>query len=150
MTLSPINVALAIIYQQGKFLMQLRDDIPSILYPGHWALFGGHIEEGESPEIAMRRELKEEIAYEIITLEKFHSYQEANLVRHIYHLPLETSIHNLNLQEGQDLDLITIADIQAGQAYAKKLREFRPIGKPHQQVLLDFLTSEFQKITARN
>lgn len=30
------KVALAILHQDGKFLMQLRDDNPDILYPGHW------------------------------------------------------------------------------------------------------------------
>jgi len=59
-----IFVALAILEQDGRFLMQLRDDIPTILYPGVWGLFGGHLEAGESPEIGLKRELKEEINYE--------------------------------------------------------------------------------------
>jgi len=52
-----IFVALAILEQDGRFLMQLRDDIPTILYPGVWGLFGGHLEAGESPEIGLKREL---------------------------------------------------------------------------------------------
>lgn len=32
----PISVAIAIIYQDGKYLMQLRDDLPTIAYPGVW------------------------------------------------------------------------------------------------------------------
>jgi hypothetical protein len=38
------EVAIAIIARKGKFLIQLRDDIPTIVYPGYWALFGGHLE----------------------------------------------------------------------------------------------------------
>ena len=34
------SVAMAIIYQDNKYLMQLRDDIPSIVYPGVWAFLG--------------------------------------------------------------------------------------------------------------
>lgn len=60
----PIGYAsLMLLDEHGRYLMQLRDDIPSILYPGHWGLFGGAIEPGETPEAAMRRELDEEIGF---------------------------------------------------------------------------------------
>ncbi|NEQ51053.1 MAG: NUDIX domain-containing protein, partial [Leptolyngbya sp. SIO3F4] len=65
-----VAVAIAIIQQDDKFLMQLRDDFPHILFPGHWGFFGGHLEPGETADQAIRRELKEEIGYipEEITL----------------------------------------------------------------------------------
>jgi 8-oxo-dGTP pyrophosphatase MutT (NUDIX family) len=47
----------------GRYLMQLRDPIPGILLPDHWALFGGSIDPGEDAEAAMRRELVEELEY---------------------------------------------------------------------------------------
>ena len=56
-------VAIAILQHQDKFLMQLRDDIPSIVHPGVWTMFGGHLEIGENPEMGIRRELQEEIGY---------------------------------------------------------------------------------------
>jgi len=46
----PIQVAIAILHRQGQFLLQLRDNIPGIVYPGHWGLFGGHLELGETPQ----------------------------------------------------------------------------------------------------
>jgi hypothetical protein len=33
----PVEVAIAILYSSDRFLMQLRDNIPGIFYPGHWA-----------------------------------------------------------------------------------------------------------------
>lgn len=39
-----VAVAIAIIYRQGEFLVQLRDNTPKIVHPGCWALFGGHLE----------------------------------------------------------------------------------------------------------
>ena len=41
--------------------MQLRDDVPSIFYPGHWGCFGGGIERDETPAAALCRELSEEL-----------------------------------------------------------------------------------------
>ena len=32
-------VAIAILQYQDKFLMQLRDDIPTIVHPGVWTMF---------------------------------------------------------------------------------------------------------------
>ncbi|MEY4355584.1 MAG: hypothetical protein RLZZ89_652, partial [Cyanobacteriota bacterium] len=51
------EVALAMLKREGRWLLQLRDDIDGIVYPGTWALFGGHIERGESPAQAVQREL---------------------------------------------------------------------------------------------
>ena len=61
----PISVAIAILHRHNQFLLQLRDPIPTnIVYPGHWGFFGGHIEPGETPDVALRRELIEEIGYQ--------------------------------------------------------------------------------------
>jgi len=54
-------VAAILVHEDGRILMQLRDDRPDIWYPNHWGLFGGAVEEGESPEEALCRELYEEL-----------------------------------------------------------------------------------------
>ena len=51
----------AIVIYQGKILLILRDNIPTIAYPNIWNTPGGGIEDGESPKEAMCRELEEEI-----------------------------------------------------------------------------------------
>lgn len=142
----PIAVALAILYQQGKFLLQLRDDIPTILYPGHWALFGGHLELGETPEEGLKRELVEEINYFVLSPTKFRCYADSNLTRHVYHAPLTVPVDQLVLQEGWDLALVTPEAIRQGDYYSQKAEQVRPLGLPHQQILLDFLAtnSEFR------
>jgi 8-oxo-dGTP pyrophosphatase MutT (NUDIX family) len=53
--------AAILIYEDGRILMQLRDDRPDIWYPDHWGLFGGGVEAGETPEEALCRELYEEL-----------------------------------------------------------------------------------------
>ena len=133
-------VSIAILYRESQFLLQLRDNIPGILYPGYWGFFGGHVESGETPEIAMRRELLEEIGYEPPVLFEFDSRQEGAVLRHIYHAPLTVDIQDLTLYEGWDLGMLTPENIQRGEHYSARAGEVRPIGKPHQKILLDFLS----------
>jgi 8-oxo-dGTP pyrophosphatase MutT (NUDIX family) len=53
-----------ILYKDGKMLLQHRsDDAPR--NPGLWGLFGGGIEEGETPIEAVRRETMEELEYRL-------------------------------------------------------------------------------------
>lgn len=44
----------------GRVALQLRDDFEHVLFPGHWSLFGGQVEAGETLVQATRRELAEE------------------------------------------------------------------------------------------
>ncbi|MFZ1027410.1 MAG: NUDIX hydrolase [Limnoraphis robusta] len=139
MTNLPVHVALAILYREGKFLMQLRDDIPGIVYPGVWGLFGGHVEPGETPEIAVKRELIEEIGYEISEVSAFGWYSETNVIRHVFYARLTVDLDQLVLNEGWDMGLITPEQIRYSQAYSQKAGMVRSLGRPHQLILLDFL-----------
>ena len=48
----------------GSVFLQLRDDNPSIPFPDSWGTFGGQIEDGETPEQAIRREISEELFFD--------------------------------------------------------------------------------------
>lgn len=63
--------AALLVTPDGRYLMQLRDDKPTILLPDHWALFGGAIDPGETAETALRRELMEELEFKAETVEPF-------------------------------------------------------------------------------
>ncbi len=45
---------------EGEVLLLLRDNKSTIVYPNHWTLVGGKIEDNETPEMAAHRELAEE------------------------------------------------------------------------------------------
>lgn len=136
------EVAIAIIHQEGKFLIQLRDDIPTIIYPNCWALFGGHLEAGETPESALIREIKEEINYDVISFSKFNTYQNQNVIRHVFDLPLTVKIEDLTLGEGWDFALVSPEIIKQGSHYSEKAKQIKHFADIHRQILLDFLAVE--------
>jgi 8-oxo-dGTP pyrophosphatase MutT (NUDIX family) len=63
--------AAIIIVGNGGYLLQLRDDIPKIFYPGHWCCFGGATHPGEAARDALRRELQEELEFTVAHCEDF-------------------------------------------------------------------------------
>ncbi len=133
------SVALAILHQNGHFLMQLRDNIPTIIYPDRWGFFGGHLEPEETPEMGVKREVLEEINYQLENPIFFCHYQDEVALRYIFHAPLTVPIQDLILQEGADLGLVSPEDVKQGYCYSQKLGEVRPLGKIHQEILLNFL-----------
>lgn len=136
--MKPIQAALAILYRDEKFLLQLRDDLPGIAYPGVWALFGGHVDAEESPESAFKREIQEEIGYTVPQVSKFSAYTEPHVIRHVFYSPLNVGIETLVLGEGQDMALVSPEQIQQGECYSPKVG-IRAIAPPHRKILLDFI-----------
>jgi 8-oxo-dGTP pyrophosphatase MutT (NUDIX family) len=134
-----VEVAIAILYRDDKFLFQLRDDIPNIVYPGHWGLFGGHLDPGETPEVAVERELLEEIGYTLPSISKFGCYNDVKVIRHVYHAPLAVELDRLVLSEGWDMDLLTPEQIRQGSRYSTKADRVLPLVPAAQRILLDFI-----------
>ena len=56
--------AILVVERSGRVLLQLRDSLAPVL-PDKWSLVGGHLEPGEPPEAAARREVLEESALAI-------------------------------------------------------------------------------------
>ncbi|NJL82368.1 MAG: NUDIX domain-containing protein [Chloroflexaceae bacterium] len=133
-----ISVALAILYQQGRFLLQLRDDIPTIIYPGQWGLFGGHLEGEETPTDGIQRELLEEIGHIPPQLDLWGCDRDERVMRYLFHGPLGLPVDSLVLGEGQDLALATLEDIVEGHCYSPRLGQERVLAALHRRLLLAF------------
>jgi 8-oxo-dGTP diphosphatase len=68
---APIGVAVALLLRDGCVLMGERKS--EKIYPLHWEFPGGKIESGETAVDALRRELHEELAIEIVDAELYFS-----------------------------------------------------------------------------
>lgn len=103
--------------EEGRVLLQHRDKNAPILL-NHWAFFGGGIEEGESPEEAVKREAKEELDIELKELKFFKKYEfreEQGLYEKFFFIAkLNHSIEELKTQqkEGQNLSLFSFNDLK--------------------------------------
>ena len=122
-----------------SYLLQLRDNNPTIVYPGCWGLFGGSIEEGESPREAIARELQEEIQYVPEEIHEFRQYQQQNRQINVCYGKIEVSISELRLQEGMDLGFFPAKEIPKGQLFSQKLHANFPVPSILQEYFKDFL-----------
>ena len=111
----------------GRWLLQLRDDIEGILYPGQWALFGGHLDPGETPEVALRRELEEEINWEGSHLAPWFELRDEQRIRHFFRGPLAVPFGSLTLLEGQDMVLAELDELLTGSIWSPKCQEKRSL-----------------------
>jgi len=91
---------------KGEFLLALRDNKPGIPFPDHWDLIGGHIEEGETPEEALIREVKEELDIDLKEYTFYKKYEcftgdAYENIKYIYTGKINIPIEEITLLEGE-------------------------------------------------
>jgi 8-oxo-dGTP pyrophosphatase MutT (NUDIX family) len=112
-------VALIVVGRQQRYLMQLRDQKSGIFYPGHWGLFGGATDPGESPEQTLKRELVEELGLGTTSMTYFTEFEFdfefggfGRLKRRFYEVILDDdALRGLFLGEGVEMRLFTARQI---------------------------------------
>jgi 8-oxo-dGTP diphosphatase len=139
--------AALLVGETGRYLMQRRDAFDWISFPDHWACFGGMVEPGEAPEVAIRREICEELGYRASKVELFTEcrlvmpFPEPRLERlTVFAIPIcEAEVGNFVLNEGADLRLFQPEelaaearavpwDLAAVLMHARREILFRPVG----------------------
>jgi len=105
-------VAALLVHEDGRYIMQLRDSKPEIFYPGHWGCFGGAVEPGETPVDALRRELREEIQFDMPGATRFTQFDfdfsplgYSKVYRIYFEVKVpEAAFRRFILREGEDLE----------------------------------------------
>jgi 8-oxo-dGTP diphosphatase len=122
-----VEVSLAMLRREGRWLLQLRDDIPGIAAPGTWGLFGGHLDPGEAPEAALRRELLEEIRWSAGTLDFWFSHSNPQRLAHFFLGELSLPLETLELLEGQDMALASVEELRSGSLWSPRTGNRHPL-----------------------
>lgn len=125
--MKPTNVCAILRNKQGDFLLQLRNIAPE---KGKWVLFGGRVESGESQEAALKREIKEELNYEIKKMRYFKTY-EHEVITPIFLVEDSVAEEQLTLNEGDAMRFFKPEELDNIQ-----------IGFNQKTVLADFLKEE--------
>jgi 8-oxo-dGTP diphosphatase len=134
-----VEVALAMLQRDGRWLMQLRDEIPTIVAPGCWGLFGGHLDPGETPEQAVRRELLEEISWQPSELQLVMVHHIQRRTAHVFRAQLSVPLEQLQLLEGQDMALVSDEELLAGSIWSARLSNCRPLADGLLEVMQEVL-----------
>jgi ADP-ribose pyrophosphatase YjhB (NUDIX family) len=96
----------------------------------------------ETPEQGLQRELLEEISYAPPVVRLFGTYPIPGIVRYVYSGELTVDIDALKLNEGWDMALVSPEDIRKGECYSAIAQQVRPLAKPHQEILLEFMAMD--------
>jgi len=112
-------VAALLLDEEGRYILQLRDAKNEIFFPGHWGCFGGGVEQGEEPEVAIRRELHEELGFELKQAKRFTRLEfdfaplgHGRTYRIYYEIVVPSSeLRRFVLGEGAEFGAHTVADV---------------------------------------
>jgi 8-oxo-dGTP diphosphatase len=105
---------LLIVTDDGKLLLHHRDDKPGIPHPGCWSGFGGAVEDGESAEDAVRREMLEETGIQIeapvFLTEEVDAEGDGRLVS-LFYVAGGITPGDIDLHEGAGVGVHALADL---------------------------------------
>ena len=121
-------VSIILANAEGEVLLLLRDNKSTPVFPNHWTLIGGKVENGETPEIAARRQLEEETGLKTdLSFWKRYDREHPLFIidQHIYTGRVANSREMLVL--GRDTQFITRCEIEhlkIGYGFKNVLNEY--------------------------
>lgn len=96
---------------EGKILLFLRDNKPTIPHPNKWDLLGGGVEKGETFEEAIIREMQEEMELDLKDFEVFRVYNRPENIETVFHKKLDLDVDKINLHEGQKIQYFSVEEL---------------------------------------
>jgi 8-oxo-dGTP diphosphatase len=96
------GAGIILINSNNEVLLLLRDNKPEIPFPNQWDIPGGEIEQGETPDLTIRREMNEEMGLDNLSdIKLFKIYRTDNLTDFIFWEKLDLNVDEIILNEGQ-------------------------------------------------
>ena len=95
------------INDEREILLVLRDNLPDIPYPNMWDLPGGHVENKESPERCIIREMMEELNIALDGFQLFSVDEFEDRIEYTFWKKVNFNISQIALNEGQRLKWFT-------------------------------------------
>jgi 8-oxo-dGTP diphosphatase len=100
-----IRLVAAVIERDGRYLITQRR--PTAVLPGLWEFPGGRVEEGETDEQALRRELRERLGTEVVV-----KAQMAHRVHHYHGYSVDLNLYQAAIVEGQEPQPMRVAEVR--------------------------------------
>ena len=98
------NIATILLLNARNEILLQKKELIFKRWPGRWSMFGGGIEHGETPEEAVRREVKEELDVELgeVKLFKVFDYTDEDRAgkMHIFTSRFAGETSDISLKEG--------------------------------------------------
>ncbi len=108
-----LGCALIAINNRNQLMLHLRDDKPEIPFPNMWQFPGGRVENNETPEEAIRREICEEWdGFNLQEVEFLTIIPSGSYDNHIFISQINVDPVTINLQEGQEIRWFDIDEIK--------------------------------------
>ena len=106
-----------VLLHKGRDVLLQRRTLDAPGGPGMWTMFGGEIEDGESPERAAVREMQEELGIELQEQDlemigRFGGSEDHRIgIVHFFAAPLTVELSELRLGEGAGFSLYRIEEL---------------------------------------
>jgi 8-oxo-dGTP diphosphatase len=107
------GTSIIFVNRRREVLLVLRDDRSDIPFPNYWDILGGHVEEGETPEECICREMKEEIGVVVRRPDLFRTYELPERLDYVFWQAADFDLSEIELCEGQRLKWFAEAEIRA-------------------------------------
>ena len=101
------GASIIFVNDKGEILLLLRDNIPDIPYPNMWDLPGGHVENGETPEECIVREMGEELDISLSDFDLFSATEFSDRIEYTFWEKVNFDITQINVNEGQKIKWFT-------------------------------------------
>jgi len=105
------GTSILFINKVSEVLLFKRDDKEGIPFAGYWDVPGGHVENDETPEECIIREMNEEMDLEFEHPVLFNIYDMHDRIEYTFWKRVNFDISQINLNEGQCLRWFTYDEI---------------------------------------